>query len=110
MEIKNRTYDHAFIIDVKGEVDMYSSPQLRKQILKTLRKKPPMLVVNLSRVTYMDSSGIATLVEGLQLSNGYGGKLRLAGLEAAVREVFRFARLETIFDIYENEEQALMAG
>jgi anti-sigma B factor antagonist len=57
----------------------------------------------------MDSSGVATLVEGLQFCRGYGGAFRLAGLGETVRQVFRFAKLDTVFEIYPSAGEALAA-
>ncbi|GAK59648.1 anti-sigma factor antagonist [Candidatus Vecturithrix granuli] len=106
--IETRTKNQAYIIDVQGEVDLYSSPTMREYILKTLRQQhPPLLIIELSRVNYMDSSGIATLVEGLQLANEYHIKFRLVGLSPIVLEVFQLARLERVFAIFKTEEEAL---
>ena len=106
--IETRTKDHAHIIDVQGEVDLYSSPMMREYIFKTIKQqRPQILIIDLSRVTYTDSSGIATLVEGLQLSQEYKACFKLVGLSQAVLEVFQLARLERVFDIYATEEEAL---
>jgi anti-sigma B factor antagonist len=80
---------------------------MREAIVRTASARTPMVVVDLSGVSYMDSSGVATLVEGLQLSRTYGGAFRLAGLGGAVREVFRFAKLEKVFQIYPDANEAL---
>ena len=97
------------VIRVSGEVDLYSSPELRKAITTRSKKKIPLIVVNLENVQYMDSSGVATLVEGLQLTSKYGGKFRVVGLSAGVKEVFELARLDKVFDIFDSEEQAFQA-
>ena len=96
------------IIDVKGEVDLYSSTMLRDYIFKTIKQQhPPCVIVNLSDVSYTDSSGIATLVEGLQLAQDRKTCFKLVGLSPAVLEVFQLVRLERVFDIYQSEEEAL---
>lgn len=95
------------VVAIKGEVDLYSAPQVRDAILGAAEQRPRALLVDLSGVSYMDSSGVATLVEGLQRSRGYGGRFLLFGLEPAIREVFRFARLEQVFEICETAEEAL---
>ena len=107
MEIQIRNHQSAAVIEVRGEVDLYSSPRMREAIVETASARTPTVVVDLSCVEYMDSSGVATLVEGLQLSRGYGGAFRLAGLGGAVREVFKFAKLEKVFEIYEDANLAL---
>lgn len=107
MEIQVRNHTGAAIIVVQGEVDLYSSPRVREAILGAMSARTPTVVVDLSGVGYMDSSGVATLVEGLQSSRGYGGVFRLAGLGDSVRQVFKFAKLETVFEIYPDAQEAL---
>ena len=106
--VGTRTKDQACIIDIEGEVDLYSSPTMRQYILDAMKQhRPQILIVELSRVTYMDSSGIATLVEGLQLANEYHSRFKLVGLSRIVLEVFQLARLERVFSMYATEEEAL---
>jgi len=107
VEVHVRNHESAAIIEVQGEVDLYTSPRMREAIVQTASAKAPTVVVDLSGVGYMDSSGVATLVEGLQFSRKYGGAFRLAGLGGAVREVFKFAKLEKVFEIYPDATGAL---
>ena len=107
MEIQIREHTGAAVIEVRGEVDLYSSPQVREAILGAMSARTSIVVVDLSGVGYMDSSGVATLVEGLQSSRGYGGTFRLAGLGDSVRQVFKFAKLEKVFEIYPDAHGAL---
>jgi anti-anti-sigma factor len=76
-------------------------------MLELAATKPATVVVDLSGVEYMDSSGVGALVEGQQILRGYGGAFRLAGLQDAVRQVFKFAKLEKVFEIYQDAEGAL---
>ncbi len=107
MEIQVRNHTGVAIIEVHGEVDLYTSPRVREAILGVMSARTPTVVVDLSGVGYMDSSGVATLVEGLQSSRGYGGAFRLAGLGDGVRQVFKFAKLEKVFEIYVDAQEAL---
>ena len=109
MQVQVRQQGDAAIISVSGEVDLYTSPEVRKAITQQSGKKVPLIVVNLAEVEYMDSSGVATLVEGMQLTGKYMGGFRLVGLQPAVREVFELARLDRVFSIFDNEEQAIQA-
>lgn len=94
--------DNYVIVTISGEVDLYSSPKVRKNIIALTSQKIPIIILNLIDVTYMDSSGVATLVESLQIIEKYNGKLLLCGLNSMVREVFELSRLDTVFSIYEN--------
>ncbi len=108
MEISARQLDGGVILDVSGDIDLAHSPQMRKALLGEIKeKKVPKVFMNLERVRYMDSSGIATLVEGLKASRDIGSRLILYSLTTHVREVMHLARLNTIFEIFEDEQQAL---
>lgn len=107
MELEVDKRHNCSILKIKGDVDLYSSPQVRKEIIALVNRKSANLMVDLAQVTYMDSSGVATLVEALQLANKNGGKLRLFNLRQATRDVFELSRLDKVFEICENEQQAL---
>ena len=106
MQVEVSEQGDAGLIAVSGEVDLYTSPELRKAITRLCKKKLPVVVINLAGVNYMDSSGVATLVEGLQLTGKYKGRFCLVGLGPTVREVFELARLDRVFSIFETNEQA----
>jgi anti-sigma B factor antagonist len=78
--------------------------------LKELRdNRTPRVVMNLSNVRYIDSSGVASLVEGLKAARDVGSRFILFGLSTSAREVLQLSRLLRIFEVYDNEEQALAA-
>jgi len=106
IEVVTRSKHEATIVSIKGDVDLYSSPSVRKAIIALTEKKSPAILVDLQNVSYMDSSGVATLVEGLQQTGKYKGRFKLFGLGLAVREVFELSRLDKVFEIYPNEEAA----
>ncbi|MBN1437633.1 MAG: STAS domain-containing protein [Sedimentisphaerales bacterium] len=106
--VKNiRNEQNAVVLELRGDIDMSRSSELREQILDVLQQKPAALVINMTDVAFMDSSGLATLVEAMQLSQRHGSSLRLTGLATRVRSVFEISRLDTIFEIYESESEAL---
>ena len=108
MKTATREQTGTTIIDVTGDIDMGTSPGLRKTLLESL-KKTPRLVVNMREVRYVDSSGIASLVEVLKEARNRNKRLVLFGLNADVREVLQLTRLARIFEIRETEEEALQA-
>lgn len=108
MQIQIRQAEQTVILDVEGNVDLQNSPALRKTLLENLRRSP-CVVVNLRQVPYIDSSGIASLVEGLKASRELKNRLILAGLSPMACKVLDLTRLTPLFEIYENEEQALKA-
>ena len=96
----------AVVVALAGEIDMDTSAAVRNRILGLLRDHPPLLVVDMTAVEFMDSSGLGTLVEALRWSRRNGGQLKLVGLADNVRSVFEIARLETVFEIYDTEAEA----
>lgn len=104
---KVRQEDQTVVVELVGEVDMDRSVELRERLLSVLTDKPATLLIDMSEVDFMDSSGLATLVEALQMSRRDGVALKLAGLKKRVMSVFEISRLDSIFDIYGTEGEAL---
>ncbi len=96
------------IVDVVGQIDLGSSPALRKTLLESLNGTKS-VAINLSAVKYIDSSGIASLVEVLREARNSEKRLVLFGVTGAVLQVLQLTRLTGIFEICETEEQALNA-
>jgi anti-sigma B factor antagonist len=108
VQISARRVDTTTIFDVIGDIDLANSPQIRKALLHEIREtRTPKVVMNLTKVRYIDSSGVASLVEGLKASRDAGSRFILFGLSPAAREVLQLSRLLKIFEVHDNEEQAL---
>ena len=86
-------------LSIQGDVTIQTSPELRNELKPLFASDLDCIHVKLDGVEFMDSSGIATLVEGLQWSKATGGKFVLSGLTETVRDVFELAKLDTIFEI-----------
>jgi len=107
VQISARHLDKMTIFDISGDIDLATSPELRKVLLRELReKRTPRVVLNLKAVRYIDSSGVASLVEGLKASRDVGSRFILFGINTTIREVLQLSKLVRIFEICENEEQA----
>ena len=103
-----RKSDDAIVVPMRGEIDLHNSPEVRKVLLGLLAKDPPKrLVLNLADVPYMDSSGIAVLVEALQKLRKTGGKIYLTNLQPRVKGLLEIARLNTVFVVVADEAEAL---
>ncbi len=108
MDVQTRKAQAALIIDLKGQVDLFSSPKMRSAILDAINSKQVRRVaINLTEVSYIDSSGVASLVEGLQMARSKSCRLVLFGMQQGAREVLELARLDKIFDIRMTEQEAL---
>ena len=104
MEAKSIQQDGITIISVTGEINITTSPELKKTFEKNTSKK---VVVDLEKVTYIDSSGLATLVEMLKKMKGQGGSLGLSGMSDKVRSLFEITKLDKLFSVFKNQQDAV---
>jgi anti-sigma B factor antagonist len=105
---QSRTEGSAVVASLRGEIDLHNSSELRDAVLSLLTPQvPPKLVLNLAEVPYMDSSGIAVLVEALSRLRRAGGKICLTNLQPRVRSILEIARLNTLFILAADEKAAL---
>lgn len=105
VEAENR--GDTVVLRPAGEVDLARSPALRSAISRAQQGRPRRLIVDLNQVPYMDSSGVATLVEAMQVARRYGGALVLCCLQDRVRSIFEIARLDSVFRIVGSFEEAI---
>ena len=108
MQIDIEQSDSGVVLTPNGEIDLSSSPELRESLLSALRDNPKKLIVNLSKTPYMDSSGVATLVEAMQKAMRSKTTLVLCGMEEKVRSIFEIARLDAVFTIVDDTNAAQM--
>lgn len=97
-------------MDVNGDVTLYNAPQLRAMLVELMKEKhSPRVIVNLTDVKYIDSAGVASLVEGLKLSRELKTGFALFGLQRSPRQVLELTHLVKVFSIFETEPEALAA-
>jgi anti-sigma B factor antagonist len=101
--------DRLNVLPLEGEIDLHVSPKIAETLRGMIDRKPAQLTVDLSRVTYMDSSGLAVLIEAMQNVQKYDGKFALAGPNKDVLTIFEIARLDQVFHIFPNVDAALAA-
>ena len=101
--MKYPTYEHGeyTVLLLQGDVDLSCSPQAREQILKLL-KNDKNLLIDLSAVDYIDSSGVASLVEGFQVARNQKLEFALVGVSKAAMQVLQLARLDKVFTIHQS--------
>ena len=98
------------VLPLEGDIDLHVSPGVRESFNAVIRKKPELVVIDLSRVTYIDSSGMAALILAMQEVEAYGGRFFLAGLRETLQSIFEISRLDGIFRIFPNVDAALAAS
>jgi anti-sigma B factor antagonist len=101
-----RDVDGHLVVRLEGEIDLDRAPQARRLLLDCVKRRQDVLV-DLSAVTYIDSSGIASLVEALQWARSRGTDLRLIAVSPQALRVFELARLDTVFAIHPDLAAAL---
>lgn len=111
LTIKVTKQGGALIVTPMGDIDLTGSPLLKVELRKVSMTSPApeRVIVDLSGVSYMDSSGLATLVEALQASRKHQYKLIVCGLQSRVRAIFDIAKLAMVFTIVPTLDQALAA-
>lgn len=94
-------------IGLEGELDFHSASDLRSELAKAAERRAAKILIDLQKVNYVDSSGLAVFVELFQKMNRYGGKLVLFNLTPSVRGVFEISKLDSIFQLAADEKEAL---
>jgi anti-sigma B factor antagonist len=111
MNISTRQAGKTTIVDVTGDITLYNSPEVRKVLLGLMKENhAPRVIVNLEKVKYIDSAGVASLVEALKTSRDLKSGFALYGLSKTTREVLELTKLIKVFEVHENEQAALQAG
>ena len=96
------------VVTIKqARVDMAISRKLKEELSEILTEKPMILVINLSETQYFDSSALGALITILREVKTYGGQVRLANLNQTLLTLIKLSKLDTMFEIYENVENAL---
>ena len=106
MKISVRDVGDAKVVEVDGDVDLGTSKLLRRTLFEALPRVAK-LALNLEAIRYIDSSGIATLIEVLKDSQRLNKEFVLFGLSPAVQEVFRLTHVIRIFQVFQTEQEAL---
>jgi anti-sigma B factor antagonist len=110
MKISARQYGEITILDLSGEITLFNSPEIRKALLSQLKEhRVQHLVLNMLGVPYIDSSGVASLVEGLKASRDVSARFALFGLSKSAKTVLELTHLLRIFEVHQTEQEALEA-
>ncbi len=97
------------VLSITGEIDLHESPHLKQAFEPLIKKKTPSILVDFGGVSYVDSSGLAVMLEAMQRVQAYGGNFAIYGLRENVRGIFDLARLDQIFRIFPDKAAATKA-
>ncbi len=110
MDIKVNTRaleDKAQVVEVAGEIDVYTSPKVKEKINELIEKGNYDLVINLEGVRYIDSTGLGVLIGALKRVREKDGSIKLVCTNPQIKKIFNITGLVKIFGIYDKEEDAL---
>jgi anti-sigma B factor antagonist len=101
-EVKN-----AYVIDVQGEIDVYTSPRVKETINELIEKEHYNLIINLEEVRYIDSTGLGVLIGALKKVREHNGSINLICTNPQIKKIFNITGLVKIFGIFKNVEEAV---
>jgi anti-sigma B factor antagonist len=107
MALSERNLDGTPALALAGELNVNSAPDLRRLLMKYVNRSKPKLLLDLTGLSFMDTSGLATLIEAHLKAEKNGGMLAVFGLAARITEVFAVTRVTKLFHIFRSEEEAL---
>ena len=109
LKLGHHAQDGIEVIDVQGEIDMYTAPRLRELLIDLVSKGSYQLVVNLDKVGFLDSTGLGVLVGGLKRVRAHDGSLDLVCPQQPILKILKTTGLTEVFGIYETVDQAIAA-
>jgi anti-sigma B factor antagonist len=108
MQLSTRQKEGVTIIDLKGKITIGSGDiELRNAVLQAVNDGAKKILINLSDVTTIDSSGVGELVSSYTAAKNRGAQLKLVSLPAKVQDVLTVTQLITVFDVYDTEDEAI---
>ncbi len=102
-----RQEPQALVVTLAGDVDLHRTPELQQELVRVVERRPRRIVLDLTAVQYMDSSGVASLVKLLSSTRRQNIELKLCGMAPRVKSIFEITRLDTVFDICPALKDAL---
>lgn len=106
MECSTTVEGKITVLTLQGDIDLESSPELREVLKKISTSHCPSLLIDFAQVSYIDSSGLATIIEYFQAAQAYKGKLAICSLGPRIKNSFSIVRLDEIFSIYPDAAAA----
>ncbi len=110
LSLSTRTVDDRTVVEVAGEIDVYTAPRLREQLVELVNGGNYHLVVDLEGVEFLDSTGLGVLVGGLKRVRAHDGSLRLVCTQERILKIFRITGLTKVFSIHDSVDDAVAAA
>ena len=110
LSLASRTEGDKTVVSVGGEIDVYTAPKLREQIVQLVEEGRYHLVVDMEDVEFLDSTGLGVLVGGLKRVRAHDGSLRLVCTQERILKIFRITGLTKVFPIHSTVAEAVQAS
>ena len=107
METNTHRADGYEILNVIGEIDVYTAPQFKEAVNTIISTGQKDLIINMAQVTYMDSSGFGTLLSTTKRLRPEGGTVNLVACNSAIERMLKLTRLNTVFGTFSSIEEAI---
>jgi len=109
LKLGHYTKDGIEVVDVGGEIDIYTAPRLRELLIDLVSKNSYQLVINMDKVEFLDSTGLGVLVGGLKRVRAHDGSLDLVCAQERILKIFKITGLTKVFGIHQTVNQAIAA-
>jgi anti-sigma B factor antagonist len=109
MKISTSQINAISVLELAGRFDIYTAPEVKDWLVQATQKIPANIVIDLSQVDFIDSTALATLIQGSKQARTNQGNICLSGLRPSVRMVLELTRLDQVFEIYNKKEEAINA-
>jgi anti-sigma B factor antagonist len=109
LNLSTRDVDDRTVVAVGGEIDVYTAPKLREQLVELVNEGKYHLIVDMESVDFLDSTGLGVLVGGLKRVRAHDGSLRLVCTQERILKIFRITGLTKVFPIHGSVEEAIAA-
>jgi anti-sigma B factor antagonist len=110
LSLSTRTQSEHTVLEVGGEIDVYTAPQLRERLIELVEGGRQHIVVDMEQVEFLDSTGLGVLVGGLKRVRAQDGSLRLVCAQERILKIFRITGLEKVFGIFSSVDEAVAAS
>ena len=107
LKLDHHTKDGIEVVDVEGEIDVYTAPRLRELLIELVNIGHYQLVVNMEKVEFLDSTGLGVLVGGLKRVRAHDGSLDLVCNQERILKIFRITGLTKVFGIHSSVDEAI---
>jgi anti-sigma B factor antagonist len=107
LKLDHHNKDSIEIVDVEGEIDVYTAPRLRELLIDLVNNGHYQLVVNMEKVEFLDSTGLGVLVGGLKRVRAHDGSLDLVCTQERILKIFRITGLTKVFGIHDTVDEAI---